>query len=122
VTEQPTWLILIRSEPYSSTRAEAGIDAALACGAFGQAVRVIFEGDGLGVLRAAQVAPVGHRDLFKQVTSFPLYDIESIYAVGDEAKVKHYLGEYAPGDLHVRVINLHELGKQIASATHVLSF
>ena len=99
-----------------------GIDAALACGAFGQQVIVIFEGDGLQILRANQIPPPGERNLFKQVMSFPLYDIESVYVVDQANKFDKDMTHTASAELRVESIDLQELGEHIAHATHVLSF
>lgn len=122
MTNQPTWLVLIRSKPYRCDRAVSGIDAALACGAFGQKVIVIFEGDGVEVLRANQSPPHGERNLFKQVMSFPLYDIETVYVVDQANKFDTDMTFDASTELRVVSIDLQELGEHIAHATHVLSF
>lgn len=122
MTNRPRWLVLIRSKPYACEKAVSGIDAALACGAFGQPVIVIFEGDGVDVLRANQSPPPGERNLFKQVMSFPLYDIESVYVVDQESKFDEEITVNASAELCIKSIDLQELGEHIAQATHVLSF
>lgn len=122
MTERPRWLILIRSKPYICEKAASGIDAVLACGAFGQSVSVIFEGNGLEVLCAEQRPPVGQRNLFKQVTSFPLYDVHTVFAVAECTAIERRFAGKAPADLRIKAIGLDELQRQISSATHVLSF
>lgn len=122
MTKQPIWLILISSEPYTCPKAASGIDAALACGAFGQKVTVVFEGGGLNILCATHNAPNGERNLFKQVASFPLYEIDSVLAVTNDKDIQHRLAGQAPSDLVITAISHDELGRHCANATHILSF
>ena len=52
-----------------------GIDATLACGAFGQSVALVLEGPGVELLSPPKEPVDGGRNLFKLIASLPLYDI-----------------------------------------------
>ncbi len=73
-------LIVLRHSPYGSSLSRAGIDAALAAGAFEQAVNVLFLGDGvLQLLPDQDTAATGSKNLGKNIASLPLYDIETLF-------------------------------------------
>jgi|SRR6056300_436805 sulfur relay (sulfurtransferase) DsrF/TusC family protein len=96
-----------------------GVDAILACGAFGQSVTVVIEPPAYGLLSESQEPPPGERHWFKQLQSFPLYDVDIVYVVQD--------GEVAPPavdieDLRIEVIDRTELQRLIQCAAHTLSF
>jgi len=120
--EANTWLVLISSAPYGSSRASAGIDAILACGAFSQSVSVVLKGSGRELLRASQVPPEGHRNLYKQLTSLPLYDVERIYVVAEDNEHPTHLPTTTIEDLAVTTIDTHQFGDMIKSTRHVLTF
>jgi len=96
-----------------------GIDAILACGAYGQSVTVVIEPGAMGLLQQNQVAPEGERNWFKQIQSLPLYDIERLYLVDDGSTV---LPAVSVDDLSIEVINFQALAPLMQQATHVLSF
>jgi len=56
----------------------AGTDLALAAGAFGQSVTLVFAGDAVRLLRP-QV--VGEDPLWRLIGSLPYYDIDSVYTL-----------------------------------------
>ena len=120
--EGNTWLVIIGSAPYQSLRAEAGVDAVLGCGAFGQSVSLVLKSHGLELLRADRVAPEGQRNLYRQLTSLPLYDVATIHAYADSALLASLLGDEGIEDLTVTAIDALQLRALIASSHHVLSF
>ena len=56
----------------------AGTDLALAAGAFGQSVTLVFAGDAVRLLRPPVV---GDDTLWRLIGSLPYYDIDSVYAL-----------------------------------------
>jgi tRNA 2-thiouridine synthesizing protein C len=79
VTEDPL-LVIVRHSPYSSSLARSGLDTALATAAFGQAVVLLFLGDGvLQLLPEQDSSAIEQRNVSKLLASLPLYDIESVF-------------------------------------------
>jgi len=73
-------------------------------------------------LRASQTAPEGHRNLYKQLTSLPLYDIERIYVVAEDNEDPTCPPPTMIEDLAVTTIDTHQFGDMIKSTRHVLTF
>ncbi|MDG1066324.1 MAG: DsrE family protein [Luminiphilus sp.] len=119
MTEPSTWLIRIHTAPYVNSQAALGIDAILACGAFGQSVIFVLEGPAIDLLTPPQEPVEGGRNLFKLITSMPLYDIDKVYLVTDSPRqipATHF------DELQVKPVNREELAHLIANSRHVLSF
>ena len=62
----------------STAALQAGADLALAAGAFGQKVTLVFSGKGLALL---QPEPERHESLHRLLGSLPYYEIERVYAL-----------------------------------------
>lgn len=117
--EQKRWLVRLTSAPYFSPRAANGIDAILACGAFGQPVDVVIEGDGLALLREHQEAPEHERNLYRQLASLPLYDIAQVYVLLEQSAPA---SPEAIEELALITIDEQRRAALISGADHVLSF
>ena len=119
LTDTSTWLIRIHSAPYVSPKAALGIDATLACGAFGQSVIFVLEDSAIDILKPPQEPIDGGRNLFKLITSLPLYDIDEVYLVTDNP-------ERIPptnfDQLQVNTVTRAGLANLISNSRHVLSF
>jgi len=77
-TNSKTWLITLSGSARSATALRAGTDLALAAGAFGQKVTLVFSGEGLELLKPeARHAEALHRLL----GSLPYYEIDRVYAL-----------------------------------------
>lgn len=72
-------LVVCRSAPYGSSRARDAIDLAMAFAAFDQPVTLLFLGDGVFTLSAAQQPPAGTRHLGKLLGTLADYGIEDVY-------------------------------------------
>jgi len=72
------WLITLSGKEQSATALQAGADLALAAGAFGQKVTLVFTGEGLALL---QPEPGHHEPLHRLLGSLPYYEIERVYAL-----------------------------------------
>ena len=119
LTKARLWLIRIQSAPYDGQLATLGVDAALACGAFGQSVAVLLDGPGRELLQEQPLPAGADRNLYKLVSSFPLYDLGCVYVASDSAARDSING---PEGLEVIAINRHDVAELIATSRHVLSF
>mgnify|MGYP005716925291 FL=1 len=72
------WLITLSGAPRSVSAVRAGADLALAAGAFGQQVTLVFSGTGLELLKPA---PALDESLYRLLGSLPLYEIEKVHAL-----------------------------------------
>ena len=79
-----SWLITLSGTAGFVTALRAGTDLALAAGAFGQKVTLVFSGEGLELLKPEP----GHSEaLHRLLGSLPYYEIDRVYALSpnDEA-------------------------------------
>ena len=72
------WLITLSGDPRSVSTILAGADLALAAGAFGQQVTLVFSGEGLEFLKPA---PAHDEALYRLLGSLPFYEIEQVHAL-----------------------------------------
>jgi tRNA 2-thiouridine synthesizing protein C len=80
-------LVVLSQSPYAGSGARAALDLALAFAVFGQAPRLLFQGEGVLQLRPAQdPSRAGRRSLRKLIDSLPLYDIEEIHVLESDAQ------------------------------------
>lgn len=74
-------LFIQHKAPYGSESPSETLDAALVCAAFGQAVSLLFQGDGVWqLLPEQQGQALDRKTLIAQLGALPLYDIEQVYA------------------------------------------
>ena len=80
-----TWLITLSGMAGSATALRAGTDLALAAGAFGQKVTLVFSGEGLELLKPE---PRHSEAIHRLIGSLPYYEIDRVYALStyDEAR------------------------------------
>ena len=72
------WLITLSGAPRSVSAVRAGADLALAAGAFGQQVTLVFSGEGLEFLKPA---PAHDESLYRLLGSLPFYEIDTVHAL-----------------------------------------
>ncbi len=114
-------LFILRSTPYQGHRALEGIEAVLAASVFEQPLGVLFIGDGVWQLKKQQQAEqIERRNLAALLSSFPLYDIESVYVDESSLEGKHLHSN----DLLLPVSTLSAAGMAELVANHdtVLTF
>ena len=117
---QKRLLLVIRHSPYGSGLARAGVDFALACGAFEQNITVLFTGAGVLQLQDQQSgAALGLKDIGKQLASLPLYDIESV-CVDAEARAR-YAVDLDSSPVPAQVLDAKAVRALIAQHEHVIS-
>ena len=73
-----SWLITLCGAPHCETSLKAGTDVALAAGAFGQKVILVFAGEGLELLKEA---PRRCDSLHRLLGSLPYYEIDQVHAL-----------------------------------------
>ena len=81
------WLITLSGNAQSSTALRAGADLALAAGAFGQRVTLVFSGEGLALLTSE---PDRHESLHRLLGSLPYYEIDRVYALASYNEARTY--------------------------------
>lgn len=92
----------------------AGVDLALAAGAFGQKVTLVFSGPALELLADS---PPHDEALYRLLGSLPYYDIERVFALG-ESKQK---GTHR-NDLNVLPLAAQRLSDMMSSADIVVNY
>lgn len=81
------WLITLSGKAQSTAALQAGVDLALAAGAFGQKVTLVFSGEGLALLKTE---PERHEALHRLLGSLPYYEIERVYALASDDVAQPY--------------------------------
>ncbi|WFF42875.1 sulfurtransferase complex subunit TusC [Salinicola endophyticus] len=73
-------LVILRHPPHGSSWLREGVDVALVAAAFGQAVGLLFQGDGVFALVEGQGAgPLGQKGTHAQLAMLEMYDIERLW-------------------------------------------
>lgn len=73
-------LVILRHAPHGSSWLREGLDAALVSAAFGQAVTLLFQGDGaLALVKGQQMGPLGQKGTAATLDMLAMYDIDSLY-------------------------------------------
>ena len=81
------WLITLSGKAQATATLQAGVDLALAAGAFGQKVTLVFSGEGLALL---QPEPRRHESLHRLLGSLPYYEIDQVYALASYSEALTY--------------------------------
>lgn len=81
------WLITLTGKMHSKAALQAGADLALAAGAFGQKVTLVFSGEGLALL---EPQPERHEALHRLLGSLPYYEIDQVYALASHHEALTY--------------------------------
>jgi len=89
-------LFIFRNTPYRNSKAQEGIDAAMAASVFDQSITVLFMDEGVWQLHNHQQSrgikleiaheKVERKNIAAQLESFPLYGIKEIYVDGRALK------------------------------------
>ena len=92
----------------------AGADLALAAGAFGQQVTLVFAGEGLEFLKPN---PAHNESLYRLLGSVPFYDIEQVHAL-----TLHGEGRLFRSDLSVVTMTPDQWAAAAAGADIVVNY
>src|SRR5690554_8205650 len=76
-------LVILRHPPHGSSWLREGLDVALVAAAFGQAVSLLFQGEGvLALLKGQQAGPLGQKGTAATLDMLAMYEIQSLYVDG----------------------------------------
>jgi len=82
-------LVIARRTPYGNSLARSSLEVALSSATFDQNVGLLFLGEGvLQLIPGQESSELGIRNIAKLITSFPLYELNSIFV--DELAVVNY--------------------------------
>ena len=114
-------LVIIRRAPYDSSLARSALDTALASAALEQPVRVLFLGEGvLQLLPGQDSAAAGLRNVSRLLSSFPLYDLDRVYA--DANAVTRHGVNLKDSPVPVRPLAAAQVHALMEEHTHLLGF
>ena len=108
------WLITLSGAPSSVSAIRAGADLALAAGAFGQQVTLVFSGAGLEFLKPN---PAHDQSLYRLLGSLPFYEIEQVHAL-----TLHGEGRLFRSDLSVVTMTPDQWAVAAAGADIVVNY
>jgi tRNA 2-thiouridine synthesizing protein C len=119
--EKKSILIVLRHTPYGSSLAKASLDVALATAAFSQTVDLLFLGDGVLQLQPDQDShSLGLKNIGRQLSSLPLYDINCVYV--DANAAARYNMDLSRAPIDTRVLDQSELYQLMVGYDHLLGF
>lgn len=77
-------LFIFRTGPYGSSQLKEGLDMAMATAVFDREVTLLFESDAVtALLDTQQPEVINQPNLFKQLSSLPIYGIEQILVAAE---------------------------------------
>ncbi len=116
-----SWLYILRSGPYTSSRFSEAIDAMLVAGVFEQPIRVLLVDDAVQALRQHQNGEIlGSKTPGKMLTALPDYDIQDIFVCRHSLE-RAGIHEDARIELPVTIVDHAEQAALIAASTQVFS-
>ena len=114
-------LIVIRHSPYGSSLAKAALDVALAAAAFEQQINLLFLGDGVLQLLPDQSSElVGTKNIGRQLSALPLYDIDAVYV--DAEAAARYSIDLAQAPVATHPLDTMGMQALMAGSDHLLGF
>ncbi|MEM0952690.1 MAG: DsrE family protein [Pseudomonadota bacterium] len=114
-------LLILRRPPYDSGRNKSAVDMALALTVFDIPVDMLFLGDGVWQLlpdQEVKVTPA--KSMQKTLASFPLYDVDQLYAEAEALEQRNLNAASLPHS--VQAIPRQDLGEFCSSFRQVLVF
>lgn len=121
MTGKKSLLVVVRHSPYGNSLARSSLEVALSSATFDQQVGLLFMGDGvLQLLPEQDCNATGARNIAKLMASFPLYELDQLFA-DETALIRYGLGEQTLPQ------NLQRLGDQamrqlLTRFDHILGF
>jgi tRNA 2-thiouridine synthesizing protein C len=114
-------LVVVRHSPYGSSLARTSLEVALSSATFDQQIGLLFMGDGvLQLLPEQDSSATGVRNIAKLMASFPLYELNQLFA-DETALVRYGLGEQAlPQNL--QRLSDDAMRQLLARYDHILGF
>lgn len=113
-------LIVLQSAPYDGSLARAALDVAMSFAVFAQRPRVLFSGDAvLALIDGQQPGLLGRKSLRKVIDSFPLYDLEDVYAEAAALETCGIDAELGPD--FVQAVTAQEMRALFSTSSCILS-
>ncbi len=114
-------LMVFRHAPYGRSLAREGLEVALAAGAMGVELRVLFINDGVWQLLAGQQADrLSLKNHLAMASALPLYGVDKLFV--DTASLLERNIEPAGLTIPVALLNELEVRSLFATDGHILSF
>ena len=114
-------LVVVRHSPYGSSLARTSLEVALSSATFDQQVGLLFMGDGvLQLLPEQDSSTTGVRNIAKLMASFPLFELDQIFA--DETALARYglMGQELPQNL--QRLDDEAMRQLLTRYDHILGF
>ena len=114
-------LVVVRHSPYGSSLARTSLEVALSSATFDQQVGLLFMGDGvLQLLPGQDSSAIGARNIAKLMASFPLYELDQLFA--DETALEKYglRGQELPQNL--QQLDDEAMRQLLTRYDHILGF
>ena len=114
-------LVVVRHSPYGSSLARTSLEVALSSATFDQQVGLLFMGDGvLQLLPEQDSSTTGVRNIAKLMASFPLFELDQLFA--DETALARYglMGQELPQNL--QRLDDQALRQLLTRYDHILGF
>ncbi|WP_447553049.1 DsrE family protein [Vreelandella sp. EE22] len=87
MSDEPMRLITLSHAPFQSNRLKEGLDAALVAAAFGQAVKLLFLGQGaLALIKDQASGAPGQKAVLPTISMLEMYDIEELLVPRESLK------------------------------------
>ena len=121
-TEKKSLLVVVRRSPYGSSLARTSLEVALSGTTFEQDVGVLFMGDGvLHLLPGQDTGALGVRNIAKLIASFPLYELDSLFA--DETALRHHgIAQHQAQPQNIEWLDNRAMMELLTRYDHIMSF
>jgi len=121
-TEKKSLLVVVRRSPYGSSLARTSLEVALSGTTFEQDVGVLFMGDGvLHLLPGQDTGALGVRNIAKLIASFPLYELDSLFA--DETALRHHgIAQHQALPQNIEWLDTGAIAELLTRYDHIMSF
>jgi len=114
-------LVVVRHSPYGSSLARTSLEVALSSATFDQDVGLLFIGDGvLQLLPEQDSSTIGVRNIARLIASFPLYDLETLFA--DKAALAQYGLDLQELPEKLQLLDDDAMANLFKCYDHILSF
>ena len=121
-TGKKSLLVVVRRSPYGSSLARTSLEVALSGTTFEQNVGVLFMGDGVFHLLPGQdTGTLGVRNIAKLIASFPLYELDSLFA--DETALRHHgIAQQQALPQNIEWLDNRAMVELLTRYDHIMSF
>lgn len=119
--DKKSLLVVVRHSPYGSSLARTSLEVALSSATFDQDVGLLFIGDGVFHLQPEQDSSgIGMRNIARLIASFPLYDLDSLFA--DRSALIEYGLDQQELPQNLQQMNDDAMADLLNRFDHIVSF